>query len=89
MDVPDTKAKEPEKAKEDETKENPETTPDQPTTQNEFIDDKRLYVMNLSYTVTKEELQELFGKYGEIADIEIPFRKGGRGTPLGIGVVRF
>lgn len=89
MDVPDTKAKEPEKAKEDATKENPETTPDQPTTQNEFIDDKRLYVMNLSYTVTKEELQELFGKYGEIADIEIPFRKGGRGTPLGIGFVRF
>jgi hypothetical protein len=32
MDVPDTKAKEPQKAKEDETKENPETIPDQPTT---------------------------------------------------------
>jgi len=45
--------------------------------------------MNLSYTVTKEELQELFGKYGEIADIEIPFRKGGHGAPLGIGFVRF
>lgn len=45
--------------------------------------------MNLSYTVTKEELQELFGKYGEIADIEIPFRKGGRGTPLGLGFIRF
>lgn len=24
--------------------------------QNDFVDDKRLYVMNLSYTVTKEEL---------------------------------
>jgi len=45
--------------------------------------------MNLSFTVTKEELQELFGKYGEIVDIEIPFRKGGRGTPLGIGFIRF
>lgn len=45
--------------------------------------------MNLSYTVTKEELQDLFGKYGQIDDIEIPFRKGGRGTPLGLGFVRF
>ena len=91
MDVPDSKAKEKEaeKVKPVVEKENPEATPDQPTTQNDFIDDKRLYVMNLSYTVTKEELQELFGKYGEIADIEIPFRKGGRGTPLGIGFVRF
>jgi RNA recognition motif-containing protein len=57
--------------------------------ESEFIDDKRLYVMNLSFTVTKEELQDLFGKYGVIVDIEIPFRKGGRGTPLGIGFVRF
>jgi len=45
--------------------------------------------MNLSFTVTKEELQDLFGKFGEIVDIEIPFRKGGRGTPLGIGFIRF
>jgi hypothetical protein len=29
-----------------------------------IADDKRLFVMNLSYTVTKEEIQELFGKYG-------------------------
>ena len=39
--------------------------------------------------MTKEELQELFGKYGEIVDIEIPFRKHGRGVPLGIGFVRY
>lgn len=45
--------------------------------------------MNLSYQVTKEELQELFGKYGEIVDIEIPFRKYGKGLPLGLGFVRF
>lgn len=45
--------------------------------------------MNLSYQVTKEELQELFGKYGEIVDIEIPFRKHGKGVPLGIGFVRY
>ena len=57
--------------------------------ENEFIDDKRLFVMNLSYQVTKEELQDLFGKHGEIIDIEIPFRKHGKGVPLGIGFVRF
>jgi multiple RNA-binding domain-containing protein 1 len=39
--------------------------------------------------VTKEELQDKFGKYGEIIDIEIPFRKRGRGVPLGIGFIRF
>ena len=93
MDVQqDQREKEKSKNKKEESKENlePVENPEnQESTQNDFIDDKRLYVMNLSYTVTKEELQELFGKYGEIADIEIPFRKGGRGTPLGIGFVRF
>ena len=57
--------------------------------ENPFVDEKRLFVMNLSYQVTKEELQELFGKHGEIIDIEIPFRKHGKGVPLGIGFVRF
>lgn len=57
--------------------------------QDVLVDNKRLFVMNLSYTVTKEELQDLFGKYGQIDDIEIPFRKGGRGAPLGLGFVRF
>ena len=45
--------------------------------------------MNLSYQVTHDELQGLFGKYGEIVDIEIPFRKRGRGVPLGIGFIRY
>ena len=58
-------------------------------TENSLVDDKRLFVMNLSYQVTKEELQELFGKFGEIVDIEIPFRKHGKGVPLGIGFIRF
>ena len=57
--------------------------------ENALVDDKRLFVMNLSYQVTKEELEELFGKYGEIVDIEIPFRKHGKGVPLGLGFVRF
>lgn len=31
----------------------------------------------------------MFGKYGQIDDIEIPFRKGGKGVPLGIAFVKF
>ena len=31
----------------------------------------------------------MFGKYGTIVDIEIPFRKHGKGVPLGIGFVRY
>ena len=54
-----------------------------------MVDDKRLFVMNLSYQVTKEEVEALFGKYGEIVDVEIPFRKHGKGVPLGLGFVRF
>lgn len=33
--------------------------------------------MNLPFTITHEELRELFEKYGEVEDIEIPLRKGG------------
>jgi len=45
--------------------------------------------MNLSYQVTHEEIDGLFGKYGPIVDIEIPFRKKGKGVPLGLGFVRY
>ena len=45
--------------------------------------------MNLSYQVTHEELQDLFGKYGPIVDVEIPFRKKGKGVPLGLGFIRY
>lgn len=57
--------------------------------ESEFIDNKRLYLMNLSYQVTKEELTEVFAKFGAITDIEIPFRKKGKGVPLGIGFLTF
>jgi RNA recognition motif-containing protein len=80
----DTKPKKTEKKKDEAVE-----TVAEPVSEGLIVDDKRLYVMNLSYTVTKEELQELFGKYGQIDDIEIPFRKGGRGTPLGLGFVKF
>lgn len=33
--------------------------------------------MNLSYEITHGELKSYFGRYGDIENIEIPFRKGG------------
>lgn len=54
-----------------------------------LLDAKRLFLMNLSYQVTKEELTTLFEKFGTIQEIEIPFRKKGKGVPLGIGFITF
>ena len=36
------------------------------------LDTKRLYVTNLTYQVSEDELRELFGKYGEITEITLP-----------------
>lgn len=55
----------------------------------EEVENWRLYVMNLPFTVTHEELQELFGKFGEITKVEIPLRKGGKGAALGIAYITF
>ena len=49
----------------------------------------RLYVMNLSYTVTNDELADTFGKFGVIENIEIPLRKGGQGVALGIAYITY
>lgn len=46
----------------------------------EEIDQNRLFVMNLPFEITEEELREYFGKYGEIDEISIPLRRGGVGT---------
>jgi multiple RNA-binding domain-containing protein 1 len=43
--------------------------------------------MNLPFTITHEELRELFEKFGEIEEIEIPVRKGGVG--FGFAFMRF
>lgn len=32
----------------------------------------KIFFRNLTYTVTEEQLQELFGKYGPVADIQLP-----------------
>ena len=45
--------------------------------------------MNLSYGVSHDELSQTFSRYGEIEDVEIPLRKGGRGHALGIAYISF
>ncbi|KAM9374817.1 nucleolar protein 8 [Phaethornis superciliosus] len=43
---------------------------------------KRLYVGGLGHTVSKAELQERFGKFGEVLDAEIITRKDDQGNPM-------
>ena len=43
--------------------------------------------MNLPFTITHDELRELFSPFGEIEEVEIPLRKGGQG--FGFAFVRF
>ncbi|XP_051483723.1 nucleolar protein 8 isoform X2 [Apus apus] len=43
---------------------------------------KRLYVGGLGHAVTKAELQERFGKFGEVLDAEIITRKDDQGNPV-------
>ena len=38
----------------------------------EIMDTGRLFVRNLSYTVTEEELEDIFRKYGEVVESSIP-----------------
>lgn len=51
------------------------------------IDEQRLYVMNLPFQITHDELRDTFEKFGEIEDIEVPLRKGGTG--FGFAFIRF
>ena len=43
--------------------------------------------MNLPFMITHDELRELFARFGEIEDTEIPMRKGGQG--FGFAFIRF
>lgn len=53
------------------------------------LETTRLYVMNLSFKVTHDELKKHFVPFGEIINIEIPLRKGGKGKGLGIAYVSY
>lgn len=41
------------------------------------IDECRLYVLNLPYDITEEEVKEAFRKYGKVAELKMPKGKGG------------
>lgn len=43
--------------------------------------------MNLPYTITIEELINVFSKYGTVQDVELPLRRGA--TPTGYAFIRF
>lgn len=74
------KAKEEEKEKKVEDKVEATQEPD-------VIDEQRLYVMNLPFTITHDELRDLFSRFGEIEDTEVPLRRGGTG--FGFAFIRF
>ena len=80
------KAKEEEKVKKAEEKEQKEAV-EAAAAEQELIDEQRLYVMNLPFTITHDELRALFSRFGEIEDTEVPLRKGGTG--YGFAFIRF
>ena len=43
--------------------------------------------MNLPFTITHDELRDLFSRFGEIEDTEVPLRRGGTG--FGFAFIRF
>lgn len=62
---------------------------EQATADADTIETTRLFVMNLSFQVTHEDLKKLFGQFGEIVNVEVPLRKGGKGEALGIAYITF
>ncbi|TNV73771.1 hypothetical protein FGO68_gene13218 [Halteria grandinella] len=81
------KAKQDEKDKKQKNKEEATAAKEEEVEVTKDIDEQRLYVMNLPFIITHDELRELFSRYGEVEDIEIPLRRGGTG--FGFAFVRF
>ena len=46
----------------------------------------KMYVGNLSFNTTKEELETLFGQHGEVTDVHLPTDRD-TGRPRGFGFV--
>jgi RNA recognition motif-containing protein len=40
------------------------------------MENKKLYIGNLSYSVTNEQLKDLFSQYGEVIDVKLIEGKG-------------
>ena len=59
----------------------------QDESEDEEVDENRLYIVNLPFSITETELREYFGKYGEIEEVSLPLKKGGVKT--GFAFIRF
>ena len=46
----------------------------------------KIYVGNISYSVTSQALETLFGQYGEVEDVHVPM-DAGSGRPRGFAFV--
>lgn len=44
------------------------------------IDTKRLYVLNLPYEITEEEIKGVFSPYGTVTELKMPKNKEGKFT---------
>ena len=52
-----------------------------------LCDSGRLFVRNLPYGITEDELEQLFAQFGDIADVHMPLDKTKK--PKGFAFVRF
>lgn len=50
---------------------------------------QRLYVGGLSHTVTQKDLKDRFGKFGDVAEVELRIRKDAEGQGIHEGVCSF
>jgi RNA recognition motif-containing protein len=50
------------------------------------VEDMRIYVGNLSYDVTDDELRQLFADFGEVTSVSIPIDRDS-GRPRGYGFI--
>lgn len=62
--------------------------PEPPKALSDNIDSTRLFLRNLSYTVTKEDLEQLFSQYGEIEELSLPMDSENH-RPKGFAYVKF
>ncbi|KAF2551997.1 hypothetical protein F2Q68_00036972, partial [Brassica cretica] len=60
---------------EDEEEENEEEDSDETQTTQASVEEGRLYVGNLPYTITSSELSQLFGEAGNVVDVQIVYDK--------------
>ena len=51
------------------------------------LEKKKLYISGLDYSVTRQELQEIFGKFGKVSDVRVPTYRNGHAK--GIAFVDF